>query len=302
MTATQALPVASAGVIILFALLVFRRFAQRGGMHLLLWGIGLSLFGVGSLAEAYSALGWHPTVFRLWYLGGAILNAAWLGQGTVYLLAGQRLPNVLVAVLLGYAAAAVLFLGLERLLGWGVGIVATLIAFHGVIFTWAIYRRWARRWSGTRLAGVLTASLIAGSLAAAYLIFAVPLDAAAFDAAQPLSAQYREILPAGAQVRRLTPIFNIYGTIALVGGALYSAWLLWRKEILPNRVLGNILIAGGALAIAFASTQLRFGLADYLYLAELVAAILMFAGFLLATARAPATAAAPAPLRAESSS
>ena len=304
MTATQVLPVASAGIIILFALLVFRRYAQRGGLHLLLWGIGLALFGVGSLAEAYSAIGWHPAVFRLWYLGGAILNAAWLGQGTVYLLAGQRLPNILAALLLGYTTAAVLFLGLERLLGWGAGFVAALIAFHGVIFTLAIYRRWARRWSGPRLAGVLTMFLVAGSLAAAYLIFAVPLNAAAFDAAQPLSAQYREILPTGALVRRLTPIFNIYGTFALVGGALYSAWLLWRKEIMPNRVYGNILIAAGALAIAFASTQLRLGLADFLYVAELVAALLMFAGFLLATTRVPASAAAasPAAVGVESSS
>jgi hypothetical protein len=87
-------------------------------------------------------------------------------------------------------------------------------------------------------------------------------------------------------------VFNIYGTITLVGGALYSAWLLWRKEIVPHRVVGNILIAAGALVIASASTMVRLGLGDVLYLGEVLAAALMFSGFLLATARAEAARAA----------
>src|SRR3970282_2544724 len=99
----------------------------------------------------------------------------------------------------------------------------------------------------------------------------IPLSAARFSPAETLSYQYREqkapngeivpgILPKGATVRRFTPFFNIYGLIALVGGALYSAWLLWRKEIAPYRVIGNILIAAGAFVIASASTMVRLGL------------------------------------------
>jgi len=286
MSVTRALPVASALVILVFALLVFRRYRRRGGTHLLVWGIGLTMFGVGSFTEAYSTLAWDPTVFRLWYLGGAILNAAWLGQGTVYLLSGQRMPNLLLALIMGYAAAALLFIGLAAPLDIRPGYVAALITFHGIIFTVALYRRWIRKWSPQRLTTVLTILLAAGSLGAAYLTFTLPLNAATFDPTQTLSAQYREILPPGAVVRRFTPIFNIYGTISLVGGALYSAWLLWRKEIMPNRVLGNVLIATGALSLAFASSLVRLGLGDYLYVAELAGAVLMFAGFLLATVRA----------------
>lgn len=285
MSVTPALPVASAIVILVFALLVFQRYRRRGGTHLLVWGIGLTMFGVGSLAEAYSALAWNPTVFRLWYLGGAVLNAAWLGQGTVYLLSGQRLPHLVLTLLLGYAAAAVLFIGLAAPLNIRPGYVAALIAFHGMIFALALHRRWIRRWSPRRATTVLTLLLAAGSLVAAYLTFTLSLDAAGFDPARTLSAQYRQILPPGAVVRRLTPIFNIYGTITLVGGALYSAWLLWRKEIMPHRVMGNVLIAAGALSLAFASTLVRLGLGDYLYVAELAGAVLMFAGFLLATVR-----------------
>lgn len=292
MSSTQGLPLLSSAIILVFALLVLRRFAVRRGRHLLIWGIGLLMFGVASAAEAYSAAAWSPPVFRLWYLGGAVLSAAWIGQGTVYLLAGVRLPNLLIALILGYAAAAALFVSLARLLGQGLGMAAALIAFHGIIFAGVFNRTLVRRWHPHRLASVLTWLLLAGSAAAAYLVFTLPLDASGFDPRLSLSAQYREILPAGAAVRRLTPVFNIYGTLTLVGGALYSAWLFWRREIVPHRVLGNILIAAGALVIASASTMVRLGLGDVLYLGEVLAAALMFSGFLLATARPGATEAA----------
>lgn len=282
----QGIPVASSIIILVFAALVFRRYRFRRGRHLFIWGVGLLLFGIASLAEAYSASAWHPVVFRLWYLGGAVLSAAWIGQGTVHLLAGARLPNVLVSLLFGYAVATVLFVALARVLALSAGAVGALIAFHGLIFGAAFQRRLVRRWNPQALASALTWVLLAGSLAAAVMVAAVPLDASAFDSTSPLSAQYREILQRGASIRRLTPVFNIYGTIALVGGALYSAWLLWRKEIAPHRVIGNVLIALGAFVIAGASTMVRLGLADYLYLGELLAAALMFSGFLLATAKA----------------
>ena len=52
-----------------------------------------------------------------------------------------------------------------------------------------------------------------------------------------------------------------------------------------NRVVGNILIAAGALAIGSASTLTRLGFGGFLYLGELLAAITMFAGFLVASRR-----------------
>jgi drug/metabolite transporter (DMT)-like permease len=91
----------------------------------------------------------------------------------------------------------------------------------------------------------------------------------------------------GATVRLTTPFFNIYGLITLVGGALYSAFLFLRKRVLPNRVLGNVLIAAGALSIGFASTLTRLGYGSLLYLGELVAAVLMYVGFRVAGAPAP---------------
>ncbi len=50
-------------------------------------------------------------------------------------------------------------------------------------------------------------------------------------------------------------------------------------------MIGNLLIALGAMAPALGGTLSRFGLKDYLYLSELVGAVVMFIGFWWATRR-----------------
>lgn len=211
-------------VTLVFALFVFRRYARRRGTHLLVWGIGLLLYAVGTFAEFYLSLQWSELWMRLWYIAGALLTAAWLGQGTVYLLV--RKPP------------------------W--------------------------------LANALMVMLLIVSVIAVAMTFATPLDASTFSTAIPLSEQYRTIFPPGG-VRYLTIPLNIYGTITLIGGAIYSAWLFWRKRVLPNRVIGNILIAVGALAPALGGTFTRLGHPEFLYLSELIGAVVMFVGFLTVT-------------------
>jgi drug/metabolite transporter (DMT)-like permease len=97
----------------------------------------------------------------------------------------------------------------------------------------------------------------------------------------------RGLLPLGSPVRLTTPFFNIYGLFTLVGGAIWSAYLFWRKRVLPNRVIGNVLIAAGALLIGSASTLTRLGYGQFLYLGELLSAIMMFAGFRVAARPQP---------------
>jgi hypothetical protein len=153
---------------------------------------------------------------------------------------------------------------------------------HGTLLL-LVRKRWVH---------VFTALLVLGSLVAGAMMLGIMprLDASSFTSALPISEQYREIMPAidaGGTVRLTTPFFNIYGLITLVGGALWSAYLFLRKRVLPNRVLGNVLIAAGALSIGFASTLTRLGYGSYLYLGELVAAVLMYIGFRAAGAPAP---------------
>ena len=233
----NALPVLSTLATFAFTAAVFMRYLRRRGAHLLHWSIGLALYGLGTLSEVLLSQGFSATVLRLWYLSGAMLTAAWLGQGTLHLLVRRG-----------------------------------------------------------KIAWIATAVLGAVSLAAAALISSAPLTAAAssFHASLPVSTQYKEILVRGGAVTVLTILLNIYGPLTMVGGALYSAYLFWRKHVLLHRVVGNVLIAAGALAPAMAGSLVRLGWVDALYLSELLGAILMFSGFLVATAR-PAQVAARTP-------
>ena len=112
------------------------------------------------------------------------------------------------------------------------------------------------------------------------------LDVSKFSNNIAISEQYRDIMPTpskGGVIRLLTPIFNIYGATALIGGAVWSAYLFWRKKVLPNRVIGNILIAIGATIVSAASILTRMGYGNWWYLGELLSATLLFAGFILAS-------------------
>jgi hypothetical protein len=233
------LPFISGLVSTIFAVLVFRRYANhrsagRRSAHLLLWGIGMVFYAIGGFCEAYyGAFGWNALVFRLWYLCGAILVAAWLGQGTVYLLAKHKWANALMIVL---------------------GIA---------------------------------------SLYAAIRVFAAQLDPALMTESVHTGSELSGHAIVSGGVRGLTPFFNLYGTVTLVGGALYSSWIFWRKRILLHRTIGNILIAVGAMLPAFGGTFSRFGLPNALYLGELLGTILMFAGFIRATTPMRSEQAAP---------
>jgi len=232
------LPILSTLISIVFAIAVFERYRRRGGMHLLLWGIGLALYGLGTLTEAILAFTFTPLAIKLWYLSGAMLTAAWLGQGTVHLLIRRR-----------------------------------------------------------RVAPILTAILAVVSLLAIILILMAPIQSASasFDVSRPVSTQYKDILSRNTGIVVLTILFNTYGTLALVGGALYSAYLFWRKRVLLNRMTGNILIAVGAMMPALAGSFIKIGLTDLLYVSEFTGVVLMYAGFTLAIAAQRVPALAPDP-------
>jgi hypothetical protein len=79
---------------------------------------------------------------------------------------------------------------------------------------------------------------------------------------------------------------NIVGTLVLVGGALWSAYALWRRGLPASRLWANLLIAAGAFVVAGASSLTRLGVYELFYVGQAVGVILMFGGFLTAE-RAP---------------
>ena len=221
------LPYLTTTIALIFTIAIFLRYKRKGGLHLLLWTFGMFLYFLSTFCEILLSFQFSEVAIKIWYIAGAMLVAAWLGQGTVHLLVRKG-----------------------------------------------------------RIALTLTYILAGLSLLSILLVLAAPLTGAqtGYDVSLPASEQYKEIMTRGGLIILLTILLNLYGTVTLVGGALYSAYLFWRKEILPNRMFGNILIAIGALSPAMGGSFLKAGLVDFLYLSELAGIILMFAGFLLATA------------------
>lgn len=241
MSIHSVLSFAAAAIMFVFAAIVLQRYVTRRKLFSLFWGLGLLMFAVASFSESYLSLQWSPVMFFTWYYFGAVITAAWIGQGTVYLLVRKRLANILSIILI-------------------IGSLITLILMLNAM---------------------------------------TKLNVTAYSPDIPISEQYRDIMPPiseGGLVRLTTPFFNVYGLITLAGGALWSTYFFWRRREMGNRAAGNILIAAGAIAIASAGTMTRLGYGSLLYLGELFAAILMFSGFLLASAAPQKAANAQEPL------
>jgi hypothetical protein len=208
------LPLVSSIVSLAFAITVLDQYFARRRPHQLVWAIGLFMYFLSTGAEFWTgAWGLGETVYRLWYLVGAVFVAAYLGMGTLYLLARRPVANIIMAVLLIASAYAI------------------------------------------------------------FKVFSADLDLTILEG---LSGR---ALP--GDVRLMTPFFNSFGTLALVGGALYSAWAFWRKKIMPHRVVSNVLIAVGAILPAFGGTVMRFwNSLTAFYILELLGVVIIYIGFL----------------------
>jgi hypothetical protein len=210
------LPLLSTLVSFTFATAVFAQYLARRKVHQLVWSFGLVSYGIGELAEFLMGIGlWNRAVYDAWYIFGAFFVAAYLGMGTVYLLAPRRVAHGVMVVLGALSVIAVVL--------------------------------------------VITADID---------MSLVPVGARITGKAMP------------NYVRLLTPFFNVFGTVALVGGAVQSAWFFWRRRIMPQRVLSNSLIAAGALLPAMGSSLLRFDIPGLFYLFEFLGVTVIFLGFL----------------------
>lgn len=243
-----------------------------------MWVFGLAFFGIAAGTELLgNAFGWNDLLYRLWYLFGAIMVAAYLGAGEVYLLASSRFGYLAgVGVMLGSAPALASVRSLRTAghpeiasTAFAIGVAGLTV---GVFMLSAQMAR--RRWVGH----VTLTALALGTLASAIAVFSSPIDPTQmFDPATGV-VQGRGF-PEG--VRLLTPLFNIAGASLLVFGAGYSAWQFWRKGLLPRRAASNALIALGGFVPSITSSLNRFGFTSAFYLGELLGVACILAGFLI---------------------
>ncbi len=92
-------PLIAAAVSALFSFLLFKQFAARHRLPQLAWGVALAMYAIASLAVAAGiGGGWDPTLYRAFWLFGALLNVPWLALGSIALL-GKRALSIAALVL-----------------------------------------------------------------------------------------------------------------------------------------------------------------------------------------------------------
>jgi hypothetical protein len=201
MNVQTALAAAAGLVALAFALSTLDRWELRRRPHELAWSVALFMFAAGAFALwAGAATGWHPFVFRLFYLFGAILNVPFLALGTIFLLAGRRAGEraaALVALASAFAAGVVLvapmhgrirpqelpqgsdvFGALPRVLAAVASAGGALVVFGGAVYSAWRFRRGRMVWANALIAAgtlVLSAGGVLNSVFDAMTAFAVTL-------------------------------------------------------------------------------------------------------------------------------
>lgn len=139
-TAVHFVPLVTTAVSVAFAIVLLARWRTRGGTHHLWWSAGLFSYAAGTLTESLTTLwGWDETVFRLWYISGALLGAAPLAQGSAYLHLPRRRAHALAVLVVGAIVAGSVCV-------WSSPIDAAQVETYrlsGRVFAW----QWVRRFS-----------------------------------------------------------------------------------------------------------------------------------------------------------
>lgn len=222
----------------IFTIMVGRQYLARRKPYQLIWAIALAVWTVAVTAETIAAAqgDWSPLTYRVYYAAGALMVAAWLGVGSLFLVASRRVATTaLVAVALMSA----------------IGVAA--------IMTYPIN----------------------------------PSDLARTDSLGFVDSELVKVFPL-VPVRLLVIVSNIFGTLAFVGGALYSVYQFWRKRIMRDRMIGVFLVGIGGLIAASAHSIGVLGGPALFRISELLAIAVIFIGFVRSNRRSARPATTPA--------
>jgi len=258
MDANVLIPAVTAVLAAIFAIALLDQWRQRRRGYQIVWALGMAFFAIAVACEAIAAsTGWNEPIYRLWYLSGAVWTAGWLGLGTAFLLGRTRF---------GFGFALCLFLaGLFTFLTArrnpeiyaDAGTVAMLYFLAAGVLALVVsvetyFQNW--RWPWAALLAVGGATVLSIVLMA---MAALPEPGYALDpeTGVPTAA----ILP--PELRLLTPFMNITGALALILGALFSAYVFMPKQRVlsysldpgqsGDQFMFNLLIAPFAISVNF---------------------------------------------------
>ncbi len=125
-----------------------------------------------------------------------------------------------------------------------------------------------------RFGQVALALVVLLSAVAVYAVFAYPVDVA-------VAVDTGKGYPDGSLPRILAAVGSGIGSLVLIGGALWSAWIFLQRRRNGRRALANIVIAVGVLIVAAGGTAAFTGATGILEVTNLVGIAVMFVGFLL---------------------
>lgn len=134
----------------------------------------------------------------------------------------------------------------------------------------------------------LTAIVLTVAVIAATFVLLTPVNLALVETHR-LSGRVME----WSWVRAFSPFINLYAVIFLVGGAVYSALKYRKVPDMSHRVIGNWLIAIGALLPGIGGAATRFGHVEVLYVTELAGILLIYLGYRFNVAGAPRATGVP---------
>src|SRR5688572_15741045 len=145
------------------------------------------------------------------------------------------------------------------------------VAFLGL---GTMYLSFSRRVANAGLIVVLLLAVVS-----TVVLLTVPVDQAALRQ----EAGWKAVTSMSSTPRLLAIITNSIGTLLVVGGAIWSGLVFWRRRVMKSRMIGVFLLAGGTLFIALGGTITgATGLRnhDYLYITMAIGILIMFAGYL----------------------
>jgi hypothetical protein len=311
------LPFLSSALSFIFAAFVGDQWLRRRQPYQLVWTVGLLWYGISAGTEFVgSAFGWNEALYRAWYLFGAFGVAAYLGLGTVYLLNRTRFGYFVSA---SFALAA-LFSYLTSIKYAREGTPAsdsTVLLVVGISLAAAVAVAAVTRFRRRAIGHVTATILVGASVIVAWATLTATVAAPGYSVDE-IGIPVGTAMP--ADLRILTPPFNIVGAFALVFGAVYSAyifmpkvrvmrvrtsmpvigtvgraiavvvnfaaslpaaWRSMREGTLNSRVPATILIAIGGFIPGWTSGLNRFGITWSFFIGELLGVVFIFLGFLV---------------------
>lgn len=315
------IPGLTAALALIFAVALIDQWRERRHTFQIVWALGMAFFGIAAGCEAVAAAaGWNETLYRTWYLTGAVWTAGWLGLGTAFLLHRTRF---------GYAFAFTLVLGglftflTQRRFEYpGAGVAPILYFVAAAVLGLAVAVETYfqnERWPRIAAIGVIGATLLSVVLMVGTEL---PAPGYALDPAtdQPIAALFP------GSLRLLTPFLNVTGGLSLLFGALFSAYVFMPKRRvlaysldphqsgeqflfnllispvaitvnfiaslpgairelitgrLHSRVPATLLIAVGAFLASAGDSLNRFGITAPFAIAKLLAVVFLLTGFLV---------------------